>query len=133
MKRIISTTIFTTLSAHTFAMAGFAERWLKGWVNDSFCTLTVAAIQLILICFVFVVKNKTKQIQYNKINKIITANEPAIIAVGGLLLSVAISPYVSCICGAFFIFGIFILVMIWILDWLCVLISTCRIKYMTKI
>lgn len=101
MKRIIFTTIFTAVSSHAFAMAGFAERWVEGWVNDLFCTLTVAVIQLILICFIFVVRNKMKQMQYNKIFNIIGANEPASIAVGGLLLSVAISTYVSCVCGAF--------------------------------
>lgn len=128
MKKIIFTTIFTAVSSQAFAMAGFAERWFKGWVNDLFCTLTVAVIQLILIFFVFVFRNKMKQMQYNKIFNMIAANEPVSIAVGGLLLSFVISAYIDCVCGAFFIFGIFILQMIWVLDLLCVLFTTWRKK-----
>lgn len=128
MKRIFFTTALATMASYAFAMAGIAERWLEGWVNDLFCTLTVAVIQLILICVLFVVRINMKQIRYNKVFNKMVANEPASIAAGGLLLSVAISTYVSCFCGAFFIFGIFILGMLWILDWLCVLVSTWRKK-----
>jgi len=128
MKKIILASFFTLATLNIFAMAGFAERWLHGWVNDLFCALTVAAVQLILICCVFIARKRLKRTAIFELCTKISTNELASAAVGGLLLSFVISAYLWCICNAFFIYAIFPFLVFWILDWLVAFIPTWRNK-----
>jgi len=128
MKKLIFTAVFMAATCQAFAMAGFAERWLEGWVNDLFWALTVAAVQFILICCVFIARNRLTQTAIFKICAKISTHGPTSIVIGGLLFSFVISAYLNCICGAFFFYGIFPLLSLWILDWLFAFIPSWRKK-----
>lgn len=128
MKKTISTTVLMAATLQAFAMAGFAERWFEGWVNNLFCASTVAAVQFILICCVFIARNRIKQTPIFRICTRLADKELASIAIGGLLSSLVISAYLDGICGAFFIFSIFPCLLIWILNCLFAFIPKWRKK-----
>ena len=128
MKKNIFIAIFLIFSFSAFAMAGFAERWLEAWVNSMFLALTVAAIHAIVICFLIFFRKQISQANVMKIYKYLMNRNFASTIIGGLLLSFIIATYIDFACGAFFIFGGFMFLVVWLIQWLLAFIPASRKK-----
>jgi len=131
MKKNILLAIFLIFPFSAFAMAGFAERWLEAWINSMFQALTVAAIQAISICCLIFFRKPISQANIMKIFRGLTNHDFAATIIAGLLLSFIIAAYIDFACGAFFIFGEFVIIAVWLIQGLFAFIPAWR-KRLTR-
>lgn len=117
-NKLILTTILATATLMAFARAGFAERWEQNWAQDCFFGITIFVVQAIALTVFLIIGRKNNPFcnLIMTLCKNIAGNRYLQILIGGLLLSVNIGIYGDFVFGGLFIFGVFALLGLMILN-----------------